>query len=312
MDEKSLTVLTGGLGNQLFQIARGLFISKNGSLLVDKSLGKSRVNQHGSPEVSSYFDDSIYVDSKPNKDVLGSRIFNFALRFGITSKNRKFQKSLIPLVEMLCTIGFLIRRGKFSRFCISSGVGYDPRCKARSAVQVGYFQTFRWLENPLVMSTFKNLRVKEVGRDLLNLQRAALKAKPLIVHCRFGDYKDELDFGIPDRNYYQSALDLMYLRCDYSEIWVFSDEIVLAKEKIPNRYHERVRWIGDVDNSSAASLEAMRLGSGYIIANSTFSWWGAMLTANAGVPVVAPKKWFKNAEDPVDLIPNSWIRIDPW
>lgn len=310
--DKSLTVITGGLGNQLFQIARGMFVSKDKSLIVDKSLGIPRLNQHGRPEVSAYFDDSIFVDAKANRDVLGGRIFNFALRFGISSKNSKFRERLIPLIEMLCRIGFLMLRGKLLRFSISSGIGYDSRVKIRSAVQVGYFQTFRWLENPQVFSTFKEMKVREAGRDLINLTRAAEKARPLIVHCRFGDYKAESDFGIPERRYYQCALDLMFSKFDYPEIWVFSDEIELAKKKIPEFYHERVRWIEDVDNSSASSLDAMRLGNGYIIANSTFSWWGAMLTENIGAPVVAPNKWFKNAEDPVDLIPNSWIRIDPW
>jgi hypothetical protein len=270
------------------------------------------MNQEGLPEASSYFDDSIYIDSEASKDVLGSRIFNFALRFGITSKTSNFQQKSIPLVEILCSIGFLVLRGKLYRFNISSGIGYDPRNNVRSAVQVGYYQTFRWLEDPHVMSTLKDLRVRKAGRDLQNLQKAAVTAKPLIVHCRFGDYKSESDFGIPERNYYREALDLMYSKCNYPEIWVFSDEIDLAKDKVPQKYHDRIRWIEDVDNSSAASLDAMRLGSGYIIANSTFSWWGAALTVNTGGPVVAPKKWFKYAEDPVDLIPDSWTRIDAW
>jgi hypothetical protein len=312
MAKNSLTVITGGLGNQLFQIARGLFVSKDGSLLVDRSLGIPRLNQEGRPEVSSYFDDSIYVDSEASRNVLGSRIFNFALRFGITSNKSKIQKRTIPLVEMLCSVAFLFLQGKPYRFNISSGIGYDPRNNGRTSVQVGYFQTFRWLEQSHVLDTLKNLKVREVGKDLRTLQEIAVNAKPLIVHCRFGDYKSESDFGIPDENYYQRALDLMFSTCDYPEIWVFSDEIDLAKEKIPQNYLGRVRWIEDVDNSSAASLDAMRLGSGYIIANSTFSWWGAMLTVNTGAPVIAPKKWFKNAEDPVDLIPDSWTRIDPW
>lgn len=312
MAENCLTVITGGLGNQLFQIARGLFVSKDGTLSVDRSLGKPRLNQAGRPEVSSYFDESIYVDSEASRSILGSRIFNFALRFGITSKKNNFQKRTIPLIEFFCSVSFLLLQGKAYRFNIASGIGYDPRNNVRSAVQVGYFQTFRWLEDSHVLLRLKSLRVREAGRDLQNLQEIAIKAKPLIVHCRFGDYKYESDFGIPDKNYYQSAMDLMFSTCSYPEIWVFSDEIDLAKEKIPRKYHDKVRWIDDVDNSSAASLDAMRLGTGYIIANSTFSWWGAMLTMNTGAPVIAPKKWFKNAEDPVDLIPDSWTRIDPW
>jgi hypothetical protein len=43
-----------------------------------------------------------------------------------------------------------------------------------------------------------------------------------------------------------------------------------------------------------------------IIANSTFSWWGAYFNKNAD-PIIVPKKWFKNLDDPTDLIPGNWI-----
>jgi hypothetical protein len=312
MFKKNIIVVTGGLGNQLFQIARGLYISNDCSLLVDKSVGTPRVNQEGKPEISSYFDDFIYIKPEAKKDFLGSRVFNFALRFGISSQKGGFRQRLIPLIELICTMGFLVLRGNLSRFVISSGIGFDSRNQVRCGFQVGYFQTFRWLEDPQVLQKLRDLKVKKSGKDLEYLQRIAENTKPLVVHCRFGDYKSESDFGIPERSYYQQAIDLLYSNFNFSEIWVFSDEIHLAKEQIPNEYHDRVRWIDDVDNSSAASLDAMRLGSGYVIANSTFSWWGAVLTSNVGAPVVAPKKWFKNAEDPIDFIPESWTRIDPW
>lgn len=312
MFRRNVIVITGGLGNQLFQIARGLFISNNSPLLIDKSIGAPRLNEDGAPEINTYFDEFVYIEPESRRDVVGNRIFNFALRFGISSQKRRLQQRILPVIEFLCTVGFLLLRGNFSRFVISKGIGFDARNEVRCGFQIGYFQTFRWLENPDVLQRLRGLKVKEPGIDLKNLQRIAIDAKPLVVHCRFGDYKSESDFGIPDSSYYQHGIDLLRSSFDFSEIWVFSDEINLAKQKIPIEYHDQVRWIDQVDNSSAASLDAMRLGCGYVIANSTFSWWGAMLTLNVGAPVVAPKKWFKNAEDPIDFIPESWTRIDPW
>lgn len=312
MPRRVRTVITGGLGNQLFQVARGLYASKSNSISIDLSLGIPRLNPDGNPEIFSYSNDSIFTHSSARKDHLGNKVFNFALRNGIDSVKGKYRSALIPCVELFCSVTFFVLRGRLRHFYISRGIGFDSRQIYGNVLAVGYFQTYRWLENIDVLENLKKLSVKKVGNDLQELLLLAPSAKPLIVHCRFGDYKTESNFGIPDRNYYENALNYMFANFSFTDIWVFSDEIDLAKEKIPENYLDRVRWIENVDNSSAASLDAMRLGHGYVIANSTFSWWGAMLSVNTEAPVVAPKKWFKNAPDPVDLIPDSWIRFDPW
>ena len=71
-----------------------------------------------------------------------------------------------------------------------------------------------------------------------------------------------------------------------------------------------IRWIDSVDDSVVATLQAMRLGRGYVIANSTFSWWAAYLSLNPGVEVVAPSPWFMGMEDPKELIPPNWKKFD--
>jgi hypothetical protein len=312
MNSKNIVVLTGGLGNQLFQIARGLYCSPNGKIIVDSSLGVPRLNREKLPEVSSLFNDIIYENRNAKQDYLSNKVFNFALRFGISSNGKKLQRILIPIIELFCSIAFIALRREGHKFAISCGIGFDRRIQDRSALQVGYFQTYKWLEKSQVAEKLRSIQVTQEGENLKQLRQIAPHINPLIVHCRFGDYKTESDFGIPGSEYYEKSLDCMFSIRDFSEIWVFSDEINLARMQIPQKYHGRVRWIEDVDNSSAASLDAMRLGNGFVIANSTFSWWGAMLRKNIDAPVIAPAKWFKNAEDPADLIPESWIRIDPW
>jgi len=53
----------------------------------------------------------------------------------------------------------------------------------------------------------------------------------------------------------------------------------------------------------------MRFGKGYIIANSTFSWWGARLSYEEEPDVIVPKPWFAQAEVPIDLIPSNWEEL---
>ena len=56
-------------------------------------------------------------------------------------------------------------------------------------------------------------------------------------------------------------------------------------------------------------MRLMSLCKHHIIANSSFSWWGAWLNANSNKIVVAPKQWFANGQSSVDLIPNQWTRL---
>jgi hypothetical protein len=96
----------------------------------------------------------------------------------------------------------------------------------------------------------------------------------------------------------------------FDKIWIFSDEPQLARvihslsTKIP------IEWIDNKLMSAAETLQLFRRCDGYIIANSSFSWWAAMLSHTINPIVIAPTKWFRNLEDPVDLIPPSWLRVN--
>lgn len=151
--------------------------------------------------------------------------------------------------------------------------------------------------------------INQEGPDLLSLRLEAESIAPVIIHIRRGDYKAETTFGLPGEKYYRSAIDLINLNHSHHPIWVFSDDVNEAREVLSWLPSERVKYISDVDEQSAASLMAMRLGCAYIIANSTFSWWGAFLSEARNPLVIAPEPWFSGQKEPTLLIPKDWIRI---
>jgi hypothetical protein len=94
----------------------------------------------------------------------------------------------------------------------------------------------------------------------------------------------------------------------YTKIWLFSDEPNEATSAIPSSLLDSTRIIPDFDKSSSLTLELMRHGKGYVIANSTFSWWGAFMSYSTEPEVCAPTPWFVGQEEPINLIPTTWHR----
>lgn len=118
------------------------------------------------------------------------------------------------------------------------------------------------------------------------------------------------NFGIPGKDYYTDAISQQWSTGLYKKIWVFSDEPEVAVSHLPQQYLSQIRWIPEIDSSAAQTLEVMRLGAGFVIGNSTFSWWGAFLAYNSEAHVIAPRPWFKFGKSPQDLIPPGWKQID--
>jgi hypothetical protein len=130
--------------------------------------------------------------------------------------------------------------------------------------------------------------------------------KPLIVHVRLSDYRVEDNFGIPSKSYYSSAINNQIQMGSYKKIWLFSDEPKEAIAFIPEDYLDLIRNISLEVTDPICTLQVMRLGHGYVIANSTFSWWGAYLSRSENPNVIYPKPWFQGMPDPIELCPPSW------
>jgi hypothetical protein len=133
------------------------------------------------------------------------------------------------------------------------------------------------------------------------------------IHIRHGDYltnkKTKSVHGVLPLEYYHKAIDIMEKQLQNPNYFVFSDDIEWARTNI--RKDIPIFFLDH--NNAENNYEDMRLMSTCkcnIIANSSFSWWGAWLNNNPDKLVIAPQKWFgENTKETKDLIPENWVRI---
>ena len=309
--------LAGGLGNQLFQYAALLSIvaDKHQNIQLEWSLGHPRLNAEGLPEICDYtLPPEVKISDRKFLRSIGKKTFGYLMRMSVAPK---FYER-IPAVRFAIKIfGGTILYFYFGTHrvpVVSDKLGYSKLeiFARKNIILIGYFQSFRYYQNNGVLDCLRALRLRQSSDSLENYRKIASDEKPLVVHFRFGDYKNESNFGIPDSTYYCEAIERLWRTGAFSRIWVFSDEIELAKEKFPVQYLDVVRWIEPVSTSSAENLEIMKLGRGYVIANSTYSYWAATLSYDRDAPVIAPSPWFRNMESPTDLIPTTWILAPAW
>ncbi len=138
------------------------------------------------------------------------------------------------------------------------------------------------------------------------------KQNAICLHVRRGDYannpKTTAAHGLCSLEYYKSAIQYVINKVDQPCFYIFSDDPTWVRENIkiefPSHYVDH--------NNGEESYNDMRLMSmckHHIIANSSFSWWGAWLNPNPDKIVVAPRKWFANNNDVSDLFPSGWVTL---
>jgi hypothetical protein len=175
---------------------------------------------------------------------------------------------------------------------------------------IGYFQSYKFLQGETEELFLSMLTPSNPGPEWYRWSQRALIERPVIVHIRLGDYLLEKKFGIVTTGYILEALTSMGLHLDNRQIWVFSDQIKLASSIVPPKLSDRIVWVSEIDSDPLATMSIMRLGTGYVIANSSFSWWAARSKQILESPVYCPRPWFSGAETPRDLLPTHWIQVD--
>jgi hypothetical protein len=130
---------------------------------------------------------------------------------------------------------------------------------------------------------------------------------------RRGDYVSEPDVsryhGICPPDYYRSAVDYIAQRVPDIHLFVFSDDQDWVRDNL--RFGPPTTLVAaNSPDRGFRDMRLMTLCRHHIVANSSFSWWGAWLNPATDKIVVAPQQWFSaSSNDTRDLIPPSWVRF---
>lgn len=136
------------------------------------------------------------------------------------------------------------------------------------------------------------------------------------VHLRLGDYFEFRDKHPPvSVDYISNAIDWFIAKTNVRKFLVFSDQVALARTMLNDYIQSYVTPLDISFCEEERPLKALATMSGCahnIIANSSFSWWGAWLNPNPDKIVIAPKIWFGPGNshlDPTDIYCENWIKI---
>jgi hypothetical protein len=297
VESKKTTVrLVGGLGNQLFIYFAGLYVSRKAGtkLVCDLSYLDTDVSKHG-VAITSFDLEGVFVRHskwKINTKIAFNRIISF-----LSIKSNHFTR----IYQYI------------SRTHVSQGIGYDADLEIiRPDLRLfGYFQTWKYARAVNNQSQLA-LKIKNPSDWFIQLKSIAEHEQPIMIHVRHGDYYQEQNsfIGVLGASYYKNAIREVRAAGLSSPIWVFSNDVESARKLLSPHLDREVTWVVSPAGTDAAEeLALMQFGGAHIIANSTFSWWGAFLSRSTKI-VIAPRAWFKDQREPLDLIPPEWRRIE--
>lgn len=170
----------------------------------------------------------------------------------------------------------------------------------------GWWQDKKFFLDNVKKIKFREKPLSEKNLELLNIIK---NSQSVSIHIRRGDYLEPKHIkqygGICTLDYYNHAISLVNEQLDTPHYFIFSNDIEWVKEnlKIDNAIYV-------TNNTGADSYLDMYLMShckANILANSSFSYWGAMLNNNTNQIVIYPKKWF-NSHTP-NIFPTDWTGI---
>ena len=293
MEQKITLEIAGGLGNQLFMLCAGIFLQKE--------LKRSVCFDISDLERISRLHPGHNVFTLGMLD--GYEVINYK------KKNLNLDKIRRKLIGIFNRVLKIDRFHKQVRTYIISEIGYVDLTDIPSKTKRinGYFQSWRYFSE-INENIFSKIElVTKPSNWYLNEQKLLNNGSFAAFHIRRGDYKLAMNrpTGILSLTYFEKIADLLP---SGMEVLIFTDAVEeIRRELVGFRKNFRIMEPAD-DSDPIESLLLMSKASHIAISNSTYSWWAASFAAPDAV-IYAPSMWFEQRQDPIDLIPDNWIRI---
>lgn len=177
----------------------------------------------------------------------------------------------------------------------------------------GYWQSEKYFTNhaDLIRADFTP-RAALSGKNMA-LAQMIVNSPSISIHVRRGDYvsnaKTLATHGTCSPEYYFLAIETMLQKFPDAKLFAFSDDPQWVSQVLLPRYPELVLVDHNNGLDSYNDMRLMSMCQHHIIANSSFSWWGAWLNPSLDKVVIAPSRWFSKDTDTQDLIPAGWERM---
>ncbi len=287
----------GGLGNQMFQYAFLKSLEYRGRK-VGASLGFYREHL----DLRQFELDKVFVNVKMETG-FDKEFFTAYDKWNLIKADKKRVKEF--------------RRDFRNRYFWGEAEDEVGRYQAEvylteNCVFAGYWQTEKYfidirkelLDDLQFLNGNGEQRLKALGQQLLGNDNY------VSVHVRRGDYLQfsEIYGDICGEQYYQKAMAYINQRVCSPVFVFFSDDIGWVKEHYGDENSIYIEESMFEDYQSWYDMYLMSCCSHNIIANSTFSWWGAWLNQREEKMVIAPQKWM-NTLNMTDICPKTWLRL---
>ena len=185
---------------------------------------------------------------------------------------------------------------------------------SRGAYLHGYWQSERYFvhRRAEVLADYR-WRAPLSGRNAELARQIQATPRAISVHVRRGDYisnaKNQGIYASCSPDYYFAALERLSASAPDARVYAFSDDPAWVAQALAPRCPGLVVVDHNRGADSAIDMRLMSLCRHHVIANSSFSWWGAWLNSAPDKQVIAPKRWYADGREDGGLVPADWMRL---